>query len=246
MKRVLILLLCVLVASCSEDEVSNSNGAGASNDSAETDDIASNDLLMKCSDCGQDVSRRAGSCPHCGAPLHANSINETTPPMPKPRLTEVRGVVAFDGKPLGDATVVIYPDDGDGTAKPADGKTDAQGNFSLTTTFPDGELVDGAFEGSYTLFVVKYEQMEPTDDQDGPSAGDAEPSSKMFAMISDDLDPSTKSLINEIFGLALHEDGSWDNKCNVGDFDSPTKFTVTLNSIGRGNVVVAGLGSIGQ
>lgn len=242
----IIVLFCLIVTGCSEDEVSNSNRTGTSNDSAGTDDIASNDLLMKCSDCGKDVSKRAVSCPHCGAPLRTNSIIEATPSMPKPRMTEVRGVVIFDGKPLGDATVVIYPDGGDGTAKPADGKTDAQGNFSLTTTFPDGEMLDGAFEGSYTLFVVKYEQMEPPDDQGGPPADDAEPSSEMFAMMGDDLDPSPKSLINEIFGLVYPEDSSWANKCNVGDFDSPTKFTITLNSVGRGNVAVVGLGSIGQ
>lgn len=234
----IIVLFCLGVTGCSEDEVPNSNVKDTSNDSAGTDVIESYNLLMKCSDCGKDVSKRAVACPHCGAPLQTDSINEATPPKPKPRMTEVRGIVTLDGKPLEDATIVIYPDDGDGTAKPADGTTDAQGTFSMSTTFPDGELLDGAIAGSYVLFVVKYEKPESPEHQNGPPADDADPSSEMFSMLGDDLDPSPTSLIHEIFGLVYPRDSSWANKCNVGDFDSPTKFTVTLNSDGEGNGTV--------
>jgi hypothetical protein len=154
------------------------------------------------------------------------------------RLTEVSGVVTYDGIPLADATIVIYPHRGDGTTKPADSKTDAQGNFSLTTTFSDGELLDGVFEGSYTLFVVKYEQMELPDYQGGPPADDAEPSNEMFAMMGDDLDPSSKSLIHEKFGGAYSTDKDWNNRCSVGANESPATLKITLSSDGVGKIVV--------
>ena len=80
----LIVLFCLCITGCSEDEVPLSNDAGTSNDSARTDNIASNDRLMKCADCGKGVSKRAVSCPHCGAPLRTNSLNEASPSAASP------------------------------------------------------------------------------------------------------------------------------------------------------------------
>ena len=80
----LIVLFCLYITGCSEDEVPISNDAGTSNDSARTDNIASNDRLMKCADCGKGVSKRAVSCPHCGAPLRTNSLNEASPSAASP------------------------------------------------------------------------------------------------------------------------------------------------------------------
>ena len=154
------------------------------------------------------------------------------------RLTEVRGVVTYDDKPLADATVVIYPDRGDGTAKPAVGKTDAQGNFSMTTTFSDGEIVDGAFEGSYRLFAGKYELMQFADDQgEPPPDGFIDLVGQMMDMMGDDLDSSPKSLINEVFSLPYSGDVAWDNKCNVGDSSSLTTINIILSSEGKGEIV---------
>jgi hypothetical protein len=128
------------------------------------------------------------------------------------------------------------PDGGDGTAKPADGKTDAQGKFTLVTTFPDGAIVDGVVEGDYTLRVVKYEAVEMPTDEGEPPADGSDPAEEMMAMMGDDLDPGSTSLINEIFGLAYSTDSGWDNKCSVGAIESPTTLTITLSSDGSGKI----------
>jgi hypothetical protein len=39
--------------------------------------------LMKCPDCGKDVSTREGSCPHCGSPLTTEEIEVGTDPIGK-------------------------------------------------------------------------------------------------------------------------------------------------------------------
>ena len=153
-----------------------------------------------------------------------------------PPLTVVTGTVTYDGKPLEDATVAIIPDGGDGTAKPADGKTDADGQFTLTTTFIDGEIVDGAVEGTYTLRVVKYEKMEAVVDEGEPPADGGDPASEMMAMMGDNLDPGSQSLIHEKFGFAYSTDKSWNNRCSVGTIGSPTTLKITLNSDGTGKI----------
>lgn len=53
--------------------------------------------LIKCQDCGGDVSTRATSCPHCGAPIHA----ETAHPAPRNPTTIER-----TGKPYKLATLI--------------------------------------------------------------------------------------------------------------------------------------------
>jgi len=147
-----------------------------------------------------------------------------------PPLTVVTGTVTYNGKPLADATVAIMPDGGDGTAKPADGKTDADGNFSLGTTFPDGARIEGAVEGAYTLRVVKYKEVDLPDDEGEPPADGADPASEMMAMMDNDLNMESTSLINEIFGYAYTTDKGWNNKCSVGAIESPTTLKITLNS----------------
>jgi len=158
-------------------------------------------------------------------------------PKSSRRLTEVRGVVTYDGTPLAYATVAIMPDGGDGTSKPADGKTDADGYFSLGTTFPDGERVEGAVEGTYTLRVVKYEEIDQPNNEGGPPADGADPASEMMAMMGDGLNVESSSLINEKFGLAYSTDNNWNNKCTVGTIASPTTFNITLSSDGRGKII---------
>ncbi len=153
-----------------------------------------------------------------------------------PPLTIVTGTVTYDGEPLADATVAVMPDGGDGTSKPADGMTDAQGNFTLVTTFPDGEIVDGAVEGDYTLRIVKYEKVDMPTDEGEPPADGADPAAEMMAMMGDDLDVSNPSLINEVFGLAYSTNTSWKNKCSVGAIESPTTLKITLSSDGSGTI----------
>ncbi len=153
-----------------------------------------------------------------------------------PPLTVVTGTVTYDGEPLAGATVAIMPDGGDGIARPADGKTDDQGNFSLVTTFPDGAIVNGAVEGPYTLRVVKLEEMDVAEGDGSPPADDADPASEMMSMMGDDLMTDTKSLINEKYNLSYSTDSGWNNKCVVGAIESPTTFTITLNSDGRGTI----------
>ena len=153
-----------------------------------------------------------------------------------PPLTVVTGTVTYDGEPLADATVAIMPDGGDGTSKPADGKTDAQGNFTLVTTFPDGAIVDGAVEGDYTLRVVKYEAVEMPTDEGEPPADGADPASEMMAMMGDNMDMPDTSLINSVFGLAYSTDNRWINKFSVGAIESPTTLKITLSSDGSGKI----------
>ena len=76
----IIVLFCLGVTGCNEDEVSTSNGTGASNYSVQTDNSTSNDRLQTCPDCEKTVSKRAITCPHCGAPL--------IKPIVKPNLTD--------------------------------------------------------------------------------------------------------------------------------------------------------------
>ena len=154
-----------------------------------------------------------------------------------PPLTIVTGTVTYDGEPLADATIAVMPDGGDGTAKPADGKTDKNGNFTLVTTFPDGEIVDGAVEGTYTLRVVKYEEIDLPNNEGGPPADGADPASEMMAMMGDGLNVESSSLIHEIFGFAYSTDKNWNNKCTVGTIASRTTFNITLSSDGWGKIV---------
>ena len=153
-----------------------------------------------------------------------------------PPLTIVTGTVTYDGEPLADATVAIMPDGGDGTARPADGITDAEGNFTLVTTFPDGGIVDGAAEGAYTLRVVKYEPVEMPTDEGEPPADGSDPSQEMMAMMGDDLDVANTSLINDVVGIAYSTDTRWNNKCSVGAIESPSTLKITLNSDGSGKI----------
>lgn len=63
----------------------------------------------------------------------------------------VRGVVTQDGKPVPGATVLFVPEGPDG--RPANGLTDNDGAFQLTT-FQKG---DGALRGDYRVVVSKTE-----------------------------------------------------------------------------------------
>jgi len=65
----------------------------------------------------------------------------------RPETSPVSGTVTYDGKPLAEATVVFSPV---GEQQAAVGRTDARGNFRLTT-FKDG---DGAIPGNYKVGIT--------------------------------------------------------------------------------------------
>jgi hypothetical protein len=64
-------------------------------------------------------------------------------------LVEVEGTVLLDNQPVPDATVLFIPEGG--TGQPAQGMTDENGRFQLTT-FKDN---DGALCGTYKVTVTK-------------------------------------------------------------------------------------------
>jgi hypothetical protein len=152
-----------------------------------------------------------------------------------PPLTIVTGTVTYDGKPLEDATVAILPDGGDGTTKPAGGKTDAQGNFTLATTFPDGVTIAGVGEGSYMLCVSKFLKVEIEE-----IVGDPDIDGEMYAEEMEEMeameDEVSQSLINEQFNVAYSAGTGWNNQFSVGAIESPTTLKITLNSDGTGKI----------
>lgn len=65
----------------------------------------------------------------------------------------VEGAVTFDGKPLADALVALHPKNpAEHKAPTAQGRTDAQGKFRLTTY----ESNDGAAAGEYKVTVQYF------------------------------------------------------------------------------------------
>jgi hypothetical protein len=159
----------------------------------------------------------------------------------RPPLTVVTGTVTYDGEVLANASISIMPSAGDGTARNASGITNAEGKFTLVTTFPDGELVDGAYSGTYTLRVVKYEKVDVVGEESGPPEDGFDPAEEMMSMMSarggDDITmPGPKSLIHEKFSAVYSTDSNWDNNCEVGAIESPTTLTITLKSDGTGTI----------
>lgn len=65
----------------------------------------------------------------------------------KSKAVKVSGRVTLDGQPLPGATIMFHPADGKGSI--ASGRTDANGNFRLTTFNVD----DGALPGDYKITI---------------------------------------------------------------------------------------------
>ena len=74
------------------------------------------------------------------------------------RPVPVTGVVIYGGMPVAGAQVMFTPTNG----RPAEGTTDEQGKFKLTTTEPG----DGALPGSHQVTIVKMARREGTDPND--------------------------------------------------------------------------------
>lgn len=77
----------------------------------------------------------------------------------RPPTYPVEGTVTIGGKPLADATITFRPDSWDNGQRPANGQTDADGRYQLTT-FSRG---DGAMEGSYRITITQFEAVASED-----------------------------------------------------------------------------------
>jgi hypothetical protein len=69
----------------------------------------------------------------------------------------VSGVVTLDGQPVDKATVYFYAVGDDKEGRPAQGVTDENGEFRLSTLGTD----DGALPGEYKVVVHKYVPTQP-------------------------------------------------------------------------------------
>jgi hypothetical protein len=70
----------------------------------------------------------------------------------------VSGVVLYKDQPVDGATVIFHPQ-GDGpNLKPAQGKSDDGGRFSVTTYLGPGEQPAGAMPGEYKVTVTKIDE----------------------------------------------------------------------------------------
>lgn len=86
----------------------------------------------------------------------------------RPETVPVEGIVTFNGKPVADAAVQFIPVDG---GRPAQGATDSQGRFKLST-FEDG---DGALPGAHSVTVQKVRVSGVVEGREGLDSGIAEP-----------------------------------------------------------------------
>src|SRR5262245_27589254 len=70
----------------------------------------------------------------------------------------VSGTVLYKDQPVEGATVIFHPKGEGPTAKPAQGKTDSGGHFTLTTYFSPTEQPAGALPGEYAVTVTKIDE----------------------------------------------------------------------------------------
>jgi hypothetical protein len=74
-----------------------------------------------------------------------------------PSTAPVRGIVTYRDKPVEGASVVFSRDSGDLTkGEMAVGKTDANGQFELTTHFASQASAKGAVPGKYVVTISKH------------------------------------------------------------------------------------------
>src|SRR5688500_11876299 len=72
----------------------------------------------------------------------------------------VSGTVLYKGQPVEGATVIFHPQGAAATARPAQGKSESGGHFTLTTYFGPSDQPAGALPGDYKVTVSKID--EPT------------------------------------------------------------------------------------
>ncbi len=114
----------------------------------------------------------------------------------RPQPVPATGTVTYNGEPVAGATVTLVPQD---EGRGAVGKTDASGQFTLTTY----EAGDGAIPGSYRVTVAKTvaggipegDVVVEMDASDGPTAEDDEAKEMLPEKWKD---PETSGLTAEI------------------------------------------------
>lgn len=92
-----------------------------------------------------------------------------------PAFVPVSGVVTLDGVPVAGANVAFFSKVGSRTA---DGQTDAQGKFTLTTQ--DSDPKPGAIEGEHTVTVNGMRIVGAIANPDGTSASATPPRIEWF------------------------------------------------------------------
>ena len=70
----------------------------------------------------------------------------------------VSGTVLYKNQPVDGATVIFHPQNGEPTAKPAQGKTGSGGRFTVSTYLGPTEQVAGALPGDYKVTVTKIDE----------------------------------------------------------------------------------------
>lgn len=102
----------------------------------------------------------------------------------RPATYAVTGTVTHNGQPVEGATVGFQPS---GTSASAVGKTDADGNYTLTTFAAD----DGAIAGEYRVRIFKFEN--------AASASAAEGSSDYVPPVEGENPAAPKNLLPTIY-----------------------------------------------
>jgi hypothetical protein len=92
---------------------------------------------------------------------------------------KVEGVLTLDGKPFAGATITLMPAESNGRS--ANGLSEADGSFRLTTFKPD----DGALPGEYKV-TVTYLESDKTMDRGDPNEMDNKAKMAMFSRMSPD------------------------------------------------------------
>ena len=75
-----------------------------------------------------------------------------------PDVAPVTGTVTYQGKPVEGANVRFIPSAGEGN--PAMATTDAEGHYTLSTTFSSSVTEEGAVPGNYSVLVIKLTKAE--------------------------------------------------------------------------------------
>jgi hypothetical protein len=70
----------------------------------------------------------------------------------------VSGTVLYKDKPVDGATVSLLPKGEGPKAKPAHGKTNSSGHFTLTTYFGPDDQPAGALPGDYSVIITKIDE----------------------------------------------------------------------------------------
>lgn len=116
------------------------------------------------------------------------------------KVVKVEGVVTLDGKPFSGATVMFLPAGGNGRA--ANGLSEEDGSFRLTTFKPD----DGAVPGEYKI-TVSFTEADKSAEHGDPETMDNKAKMAMFSRLSPDgrtkekqREQKARKVVPEVYG----------------------------------------------